>query len=407
MKQNLLKALSIFIVVVTSVLFSSSQSTAAILQMKKGQKVEGEYIGGSKNEVHIAVGSQILKFNVEEIDAIIFNASTNLSFQNSPKDDFSKAAREVLRVLKGLAAVTEAGVNYEKYSPRVLDAAVKINEFIEEHKDFNPEFKQHISDALGYYNAASSAWNATITQSESRFNVESDPYLKKCKTLYNMVQTAHDELKKGGHLKGDGLLRMTVHAGSSAGLSALWSCAKSEIDEAEALLKKEINADGGKSETPKVNKGESKSTDNKVEEIKNTNQAGTTANDKRIKEINATGGKSETPKANKGENKLTDNKVEETKNSNQAGVTANDGLLKVDNIESRVTDKQNPILVEWNKWVNRPKFQVLTTDLKSRVIEEYVKYIYSSSTTDQGKTDSLVSILKNYEGIDTSTTKKP
>ncbi|MEK6551874.1 MAG: hypothetical protein AABZ54_00295 [Bacteroidota bacterium] len=130
-------------------------------------------------------------------------------------------------------------------------------------------------------------------------------------------------------------------------------------------------------------------------------------NNKGIKETNTENSKNETPKVNEDENKSTSNKVEETKNTNQDSVAVNDGLFKVDNVEGRMTDKQNPILTEWDKWVNRPKFQALTSGLKSSVIEEYVKSRYSSSSTYKEKMDSLISMLKNYEGVDTAIIKKP
>ncbi len=131
------------------------------------------------------------------------------------------------------------------------------------------------------------------------------------------------------------------------------------------------------------------------------------AKDTGIKDTNTDRRSNETQKANVDENKSVSKMVEETKNTKQANGIPNDGLFKVDNIESYVADKQNPILVEWNKWVDHSKFQSLASDLKSRIIEEFVKSKYSNTTTDQEKVDSLVSMLKGYEGVDTATAKKP
>jgi uncharacterized lipoprotein YajG len=133
------------------------------------------------------------------------------------------------------------------------------------------------------------------------------------------------------------------------------------------------------------------------------------ATNKEIKETSTENRSNEIQKANVDENKSASNKVEETKNTNQASVASNDGLLVADHIESGVTDKQNPILVEWDKWVgvDRPKVQALTSDLKSRLIEEYVKSKYSNSPTYKEKMDSLISLLKNHEGVEATTIKNP
>ena len=212
-------------VVCTTILFLPSVIWSATLQMKSGQKVEGEYLDGSSTEVRIKVGSHTLKFKISEIAAIIFDESS------VSQDEFTKAAKDVLRSLKGLAAVAEAGVTYNDYSPRVSNAKIKVNEFLEEYKDAPmPEFSQHVIDAIDYYVAASTAWNAKITKSASIPIL--DPF-RKCKALADALK---DKLRNFPGDEHDPVFESIYYSNHS--MPYLWYCAKDKISQAESLLKK-------------------------------------------------------------------------------------------------------------------------------------------------------------------------
>jgi len=123
---------------------------ADVLELKDGQKLEGQFAGGSKDEVRFQVGSQTLRLPIAEVSRI----TMGITGQN----DFPKAAREVLRHLKALASVAEGGTTYQNYSPRVEDLKIKIDQFLDEYRASPlPEFNEHIADSLGFYVAASSA----------------------------------------------------------------------------------------------------------------------------------------------------------------------------------------------------------------------------------------------------------
>ncbi len=68
---------------------------ADVLELKSGQKLEGQFAGGSKEEVRFQVGSQTLKFPIADVSRITIGTAG--------QEDFRKAAKEALRQLKALA----------------------------------------------------------------------------------------------------------------------------------------------------------------------------------------------------------------------------------------------------------------------------------------------------------------
>ncbi len=74
---------------------------ADILELKSGQKLEGQSAGGSKDEVRFQVGSQTLKFPIAEVSRITIGTAG--------QDEFHKAAKDALRQLKALTSVTQGG----------------------------------------------------------------------------------------------------------------------------------------------------------------------------------------------------------------------------------------------------------------------------------------------------------
>lgn len=100
---------------------------ADVLELKSGQKLEGQYAGGSKEEVRFQVGSQTLKFRLAEVSRITIGTSG--------QEDFLKAAKEALRQLKGLASAVEGGIAYRDYAPRVTDARIKVDQFLDENRN--------------------------------------------------------------------------------------------------------------------------------------------------------------------------------------------------------------------------------------------------------------------------------
>jgi hypothetical protein len=192
---------------------------AAVLQLKSGQKVEGDFVGGTSSEVQIKVGSQVLKFNVNEIAIIVFDSTAFAQKQNSPKNSFSQAAKEVLRPLRAIDSVVEAGTNYNNYAPRVSDAKIKVDEFLREYsKSPIPEFNNHIAAAIAYYTEASTAWNAKVSKSFAE--IPPNAYIFNCKECGEQTRTSQFW---------DVIAQFFV--------PCIWECARNEIIKAEQLVR--------------------------------------------------------------------------------------------------------------------------------------------------------------------------
>jgi hypothetical protein len=213
---------------------------ADVLELKNGQKLEGRYAGGSKEEIRFQVGSQTLRFPTGEVSKITIGTSG--------KEDFRKTAREALRQLKALASVAEGETTYRDYAPRVSDAKIKIDQFLDEHKPSPvPKFNEYIADSLGFYVAASAAWNTRLLGPEEKRNaslrlLEND-YIRKCTPLQKAMPPSDemvipDPLSSAAQkrtVKVPGLrLAWAIEAGY--GIPLLWECARNSLIDAEKAL---------------------------------------------------------------------------------------------------------------------------------------------------------------------------
>ena len=208
----------------------ASSSSAAMLLLKNGQRVEGAFVGGSDKEVRMQVGSQTLKFAVDEIAQIVFDpAAVAQGYQSTP---FEQAAKEVLRELKALQSVVTGGVTYQDYGRRFSDAKIKVDAFIDEYRESPvPAFNEHVSDAIGYYNAASTAWSRKITVGETE-SLANNPYCLKCVALQKAIDDFAAIDKRKRNRMNDG-----IHIAIS-GMSPLWECASDAIAQAEKAIGK-------------------------------------------------------------------------------------------------------------------------------------------------------------------------
>lgn len=226
-----------------TVLFSAScpfPAYADVLELKSGQRLEGRYAGGSKEEVRFQVGSQTLKFPTGEISKITIGTSG--------KEDFRKTAREALRQLKALASVAEGETTYGDYAPRVSDAKIKIDQFLDEHKPSPiPKFNEQVADSLGFYVAASAAWNTKLLGPEEKRNASlrllENEYIRKCTPLQKAMPPSDemvipDPLSSAAQkrtVKVPGLrLAWAIEAGY--GIPLLWECARNSLIDAEKAL---------------------------------------------------------------------------------------------------------------------------------------------------------------------------
>jgi len=196
---------------------------ADVLELKNGQKVEGQFAGGTREEIHFQVGSQTLRYPIAEVARITMGSQS--------QEDYRKAAREALRQVKALASVVEGGTTYRDYGPRVSDAKIKVDQFLDEFKSSAlPMFNAHIADALGFYIAASSAWNARISRSGYE-GLARNSFAQKCAPLQQLV--IQGRAGGLGGLSQDAIDGIAVAVG---GVQPLWECARTSLGEAERAL---------------------------------------------------------------------------------------------------------------------------------------------------------------------------
>jgi hypothetical protein len=190
-------------------------SSAAVLELKTGQKVEGDYAGGSATEIKLKVGSQILVFPVQDVSRLHFIAPAS-------EGDFSGDSLKALRILKSLQSVTKAGVNLGEYSRRVNDAAIEIDAFLDKYKGAEQQgVLTEVREVMKLYSLASRAWSGAIARS---WVSVTDEDLQRCHALREEFAIMYP------HPGGPGYL-LTESA------RKLWSCADERLTKVEDLIK--------------------------------------------------------------------------------------------------------------------------------------------------------------------------
>jgi hypothetical protein len=106
--------------------------------------------------VSIEVGGQTITFTRDKVRAIYFGSASNVASQPSPRD-------EALRALKGVQSAVEGGISYRDYTPRVTDAKIVVDRYLDGGKSDLDAAKAPIAAAMGYYTLASNAWSVKIS----------------------------------------------------------------------------------------------------------------------------------------------------------------------------------------------------------------------------------------------------
>jgi len=136
-------------------------------------------------------------------------------------------AMTAMNELRGLRSITQAGVTYRDYSPRVLDSKVKIDRYLDESGG-SPEFKVVIREAMEMYVFASLVWNARITKTS--WQVSGHPAIDLCPPLKDERDTARDRAIRESRAP-------EVLAGWAIenNIPMIWTCASERIKQLETL----------------------------------------------------------------------------------------------------------------------------------------------------------------------------
>jgi hypothetical protein len=72
-----------------------------------------------------------------------------------------RAAQEAIQALKAVQSITNLGVNFRDYQPRIGDAKIKVDQYAA-RPGHDARVAAHLNLAMGYYALANEAWGVTI-----------------------------------------------------------------------------------------------------------------------------------------------------------------------------------------------------------------------------------------------------
>ncbi len=208
------------------------------VELKTGERVEGSFREAGTAGVVIEAAGQAITIPREKVRAIYLGAISKARGSAA-----STSSQDAIDGLAALRSVTEAGITYGQYAPRVLDAKVKVDRYLGSSSSDQPDIRQAIAVAMREYQLASDAWNSSI--SNAIFDqvtvgkvLAEDPEISKCPAIQARVQSM---IQSAGNGKGRGRLKLDPAVtlaliGEKDAAGPLWVCAAAEVAEAERLL---------------------------------------------------------------------------------------------------------------------------------------------------------------------------
>src|SRR2546422_7652991 len=152
-----MRLMRLVLVLVVVSIGAASTAWSDVVELKTGQRVEGTLKQADQTAVTVEVGGQTIIFKAEQVRAVYYGAAPSATTSSSPSVS-SSAAAEALRALKGLQSVTTAGVTYRDYGPRVQDAKIIVDRFVQDQSTGDPGVRSAIGGAMNYYVLASFTW---------------------------------------------------------------------------------------------------------------------------------------------------------------------------------------------------------------------------------------------------------
>ena len=207
---------------------------ADTVELKTGEKIEGKVKRTTETAVVIQVGGQPITFGMDKVRSIHIGAAP--SAQEAPPGN-----GEGLEAVKALQSIVSSGVSYRDYAPRVLDARVRVDKYLESVRGSGSPSAIHLSMAMTYYEMASAAWGARLfgkrvdgispEEVEIGRTANNSKVLNSCTQLHKLIQNA----RLGSNYPPDH--RWTFQEiGQTLGEhpGTFWECASLKIGEAEA-----------------------------------------------------------------------------------------------------------------------------------------------------------------------------
>lgn len=215
----------------TGALVLNGGAWAATVALRSGEKVDGSYRGGTDSTVVIRVASQDIILPVGDVAAVVFDKGFSVGVTR----DSGGELRKVVGALRGLNALTEAGISYREYSPRVSDANAAVAQWVGEFEDETaPAVLHHVQTTIGFYVAAAKAWNAKVASDAMAYGqLIQDEYVNRCGPVIEMVKDREADSATSGSLDAATRAGITIAVG---GVPLLWSCASTQLDSLETEL---------------------------------------------------------------------------------------------------------------------------------------------------------------------------
>jgi hypothetical protein len=196
------------------------------IELKTGERIEGAFKQATSAGAVIEVAGQPITIPLEKIKAIYF-----VSASSAPIAALAPA-QEAIEALKALRSVTNSGLAYRDYAPRVLDTRIKVDHYLSlrtKEPAQNP-----VGLAMRYYELALEAWEKGVLAVDVGKVIVGDSSLSACGTL----KAAAPLIPTRTPLPAEEKLKSPVLVGTYVGQhpSTLWGCADERIEEAERLI---------------------------------------------------------------------------------------------------------------------------------------------------------------------------
>lgn len=138
-------------------LFCGLIARADVVELGTGEKVEGRFKQASDAGVVIEVAGQPVTIAAGKVRAIYFGSAPAVAVHSE-----DSTFKDALDALTGLRSVTSAPISLREYAPRVLDAKVKVDRYLNASAE-GPS-RTAFAVAMDYYTTAAQAWSAAVTR---------------------------------------------------------------------------------------------------------------------------------------------------------------------------------------------------------------------------------------------------
>jgi hypothetical protein len=202
------------------------------VEMKTGERTEGHFRQATDAGVVIEIGGQTVTFPLDKVKAIYFGSAVEMTKPPAPN-----ASGEAMDSLKALQSIASMGVSYRDYTPKVLDAKVKVDKYMAETASQPSPSRSAIGLAMRFYELGAQAWNIKVSGNAGSMandtalgeTLLNDPEITSCPGIAQMMTSFRQLLGKSKHAPP--VAMYGILAGDQ--VPVFWKCASGKVTEAE------------------------------------------------------------------------------------------------------------------------------------------------------------------------------